>query len=287
MASPSPSVVELASIFENLVINNRCEFAAFALLVAEYVAHFMREVDLFWGSKITGASILFLSNRYLSLLSMITQTVTSLPMSPQSCATLTNAVAAFSVLQYFPWAAFSCLRTYALCEHRRWTVATVVFLLYSVPIGMNFSRYRWLDSTTVPVFSCLPQVDIPEELGKQVLLALNVLHLLFTMLSIDYESLVPVSYVTIFTEPITAILISRFILDLQEVNRGLVRLQSGTSEMTTAFQSQSSVNFAKFIGPLGSSLVSAHSNTETDSAGDEIAEKATDTCMEIETVARV
>ncbi len=125
---------------------------------------------------------------------------------------------------------------------------------------------------------------------------------------INYESLVPVSYVTIFTEPyvvssssctfrssqsgvllcsITAILISRFILDLQEVNRGLVRLHS---DLETA--PQSSVNFAKIIGPLGSSLVSSHDGTET-TIGDEIAEeetiaqKETDTGMEIETVARV
>ncbi|RDX55024.1 hypothetical protein OH76DRAFT_1397365 [Lentinus brumalis] len=174
MVSPSPSIVELASVFENLVTNNRCEFAAFALLLAEYVAYFTQEVDLFWGSKVTGASILFLSNRYMSLLSMIIQTVTSIPMSPQSCATLTNVIAAFSVLQYIPWAAFSCLRTYALCEHHRLTVATVVFLLSLVPIGTNFSRYRWLGSTTITVLSCLPEAAIPEELGKQFTIATRV-----------------------------------------------------------------------------------------------------------------
>ncbi len=80
---------------------------------------------------------------------------------------------------------------------------------------------------------------------------------------------------------------SRFILDLQEVNRGLVRSHSDLEAAP-----QSSVNFAKIIGPLGSSLVSSHDGTETN-IGDEIADKEmiaqkeTNTEMEIETVARV
>ncbi|TFK78517.1 hypothetical protein K466DRAFT_606914 [Polyporus arcularius HHB13444] len=353
MSSPGPSIVELASIFENLVVNNRCGFAALALLCWEYMAHFTQEVNMFWGCKVTGASVLFLSNRYLPLLSMIKvgntlKDVIAASHSGLSCAALVKAMVAFVVLQYIPWAAFSGLRTYALCGHHRWAVATAVFLLSSVPVGINFSRYRWLSSTTVPILHCLPEVLVPQELGNKcryltivsrvcliaadlivlvvtwratyygtklraikvyrrrsfsdillrdgtiyflVLLTLNVLHLLFTMLSFSFESLVPVSYVTIFTEPITAILISRFILNLQDVNRDLDRLRSESSDLATALES--SIDFAKIIGPLGSSLISSYGvNTETgigDETADEVtmAEEGTETGMEIETVARV
>ncbi|TFK80165.1 hypothetical protein K466DRAFT_392183 [Polyporus arcularius HHB13444] len=142
-----------------------------------------------------------------------------------SCATLTNAIAAFSVLQYIPWAAFACLRTYALCEHHCWTVATVVFLLSSVPIGTNFSRYRWLGSTTIPVLSCLPEAAIPEELvvtwratyyGSKAQASGVTRRPSFSNVLLQ-DGTIYFLYVTIFTEPITAILISRFILDLQEV----------------------------------------------------------------------
>lgn len=44
-----------------------------ALIVCEYFALLPREVELFWKRKITGASVLFLSNRYMSLLSEVIQ----------------------------------------------------------------------------------------------------------------------------------------------------------------------------------------------------------------------
>ncbi|RPD53551.1 hypothetical protein L227DRAFT_513167, partial [Lentinus tigrinus ALCF2SS1-6] len=278
-----------------------------ALLCSEYLAHFTQEVVLFWTSEITGASVLFLSNRYLPLLSTITQMVALVPMSRQVCR----------------WLSFSSLRTYALCSRHRLAVATIVFLLSSVPIGINFSRYRWLSSTTVPVlhFTIASRVSLiaadlvvlvvtwratyygtglraiqphcrpsfshillrdGEHSLSQVLLTLNILHLLFTLLSISSESLVPVSYITIFTEPITAILISRFIINLQEVNRGIDHSQAESSALATA--SQSTIDFAKVVGPLGSSLGLSDDRTETDVGGVEN-ERAPG--MVIETVSRM
>ncbi|RPD74201.1 hypothetical protein L226DRAFT_613587, partial [Lentinus tigrinus ALCF2SS1-7] len=359
-STPDLSVVELASIFDNLVINNRCGFAALTLLCSEYLAHFTQDVDLFWTREVTEASILFLSNRYLPLLSTITQ-----------ChdRALSIAMVVFGVLQYLPWAAFSSLRTYALCGRHRLAVATIVFLLSSVPIGINFLHHcpstalstgSWfiggsgeemsvqditprhdceLDANHILIVTIASRVYlIAADLvvlvvtwwatyygtglraiqphcrpsfshillrdGMMyflVLLTLNILHLLFTLLSISSESLVPVSYITIFTEPyvcsfnsrfvlpqaftlynITAILISRFIINLQEVNRGINYWQAESSALATA--SQSTINFAKVIGPLGSSLGLSDHGTETDVGGVEN-ERAIG--MDIETISRV
>ena len=38
-----------------------------AFILCEYFIHLPREVEFFWKRKITGASVLFLSNRYISL----------------------------------------------------------------------------------------------------------------------------------------------------------------------------------------------------------------------------
>ena len=44
-----------------------------ALLGYEYLVHLPQEVELFWKRKITGASVLFFANRYLSLLAQTMQ----------------------------------------------------------------------------------------------------------------------------------------------------------------------------------------------------------------------
>ncbi|RPD73047.1 hypothetical protein L226DRAFT_572502 [Lentinus tigrinus ALCF2SS1-7] len=91
-----------------------------------------------------------------------------------------------------------------------------------------------------------------------VLLVLNALHLTFTMLPIVDASLAPVSYITLFTEPITAVLVSRFMLNLQAVNR---RAINGDSQRTLTLQI-GSVNFERVIGSLGSDVLSVTSSVD-------------------------
>ncbi|KAI0689222.1 hypothetical protein C8T65DRAFT_700344 [Cerioporus squamosus] len=59
-----------------------------------------------------------------------------------------------------------------------------------------------------------------------VLLILNGLHLLFTVTVLAGTADSGASDVTIFTTPITAILISRFLLELQEASQRVVRIDS-------------------------------------------------------------
>ncbi|TBU40205.1 hypothetical protein BD309DRAFT_967935, partial [Dichomitus squalens] len=103
------------------------------------------EVTLFWtGGRLSGATILFLLDRYITL---AVQILYASPF-PSSVETLDYAFwriprafsvfVAFSVLsalQYLPWAAFSALRSYALCPNPqayRWPVSATVFALSSV-----------------------------------------------------------------------------------------------------------------------------------------------------------
>ncbi|RPD58170.1 hypothetical protein L226DRAFT_536853 [Lentinus tigrinus ALCF2SS1-7] len=84
-----------------------------------------------------------------------------------------------------------------------------------------------------------------------ILALLNVLHLLFTMLSITSDALQPASFVTIFSDPITSILVSRFLIDLQEVHR-----YRADPQLSSLSSSQGSLQFAtsRAIGSLGESL---------------------------------
>ncbi|KAI0326263.1 hypothetical protein GY45DRAFT_1329139 [Cubamyces sp. BRFM 1775] len=85
-----------------------------------------------------------------------------------------------------------------------------------------------------------------------VLLILNILHLTFTMLSfvIAFD---PSSQVTTFTEPVTAVLVSRFLLDLQSTNRKSLRLDpSDSMHFDTSFGG--TLSFARVVGSIGEPL---------------------------------
>ncbi|RPD59956.1 hypothetical protein L227DRAFT_575957 [Lentinus tigrinus ALCF2SS1-6] len=301
-------IFEVASVFESVVTSNYCGMAAMTLIGCEYLALLPREIELFWKRRVTGASVLFLSNRYLSLLSQVIQLTNMHLMSDKSCANLINAIQAIFLLPYFPWAVFSGLRTYALCGRRlRLPLGIFVFLLSSVSIGVNFARYRWLSSAPIPMLGCVEEASASAEIAKGftiasrtcliaadlivigvtwratyhttqlaraageqsmqtfagtvlrdgtiyflVLLTLNTLHLLFTMLSISSAAFESVSYVSIFTDPITSALVSRFILNLQEVNQS----RAAAPELTSSSSDQSSIKFMKtrILGSLGSTL---------------------------------
>ncbi|KAL1944237.1 hypothetical protein VTO73DRAFT_3422 [Trametes versicolor] len=57
-----------ASLYAEIFVETCCDFAAFTLIFYEYLITIDREIDLVWGRRFTGATALFLLNRYLALL---------------------------------------------------------------------------------------------------------------------------------------------------------------------------------------------------------------------------
>ncbi|RPD69784.1 hypothetical protein L226DRAFT_616558 [Lentinus tigrinus ALCF2SS1-7] len=86
---------------------------------------------------------------------------------------------------------------------------------------------------------------------------LNALHLTLTLLSFE-DPLANVSVVTFFTEPLTAIIVSRFLINLQSAN---VKAVGMGSTQDNGGQSESLV-FERVIGSLGSSIVPSLSEEE-------------------------
>ncbi|TFK79988.1 hypothetical protein K466DRAFT_605705 [Polyporus arcularius HHB13444] len=86
-----------------------------------------------------------------------------------------------------------------------------------------------------------------------VLFLLNVLHMTFTLTSIfGLER----SLIAVFTDPLTTILISRFLLDLQEANRQDVQLGTDDDNVgDTSLNSQASLTFARALGSINSTIV--------------------------------
>ncbi|KAI0763840.1 hypothetical protein BD413DRAFT_642322 [Trametes elegans] len=307
---------EIIAYYESIFLNTCCPIAVLAFLTYEYFITLDREVTLFWRRSRTGASVLFLTNRYLPLLvnvlniSSLGRMSDAIPAS--SCDAYVKALQTIQLMQYLPWAAFSSLRTFALAGGD-WAIATVVFLLSMVPFGINLSQYHWLVVGNDPdlgctkmstitldvarryvthirldvtsecnlmdtrvrsndrisnVFNCIGR-DCPARIVMKgrpsfirmlvrdgtvyfsILLLLNALHLIFTMLSITADPLSPVSYFTTFTEPITAVLVSRFLIDLQQVNQ---YYQRSTPDSVLTGSIPMSLDFTRVIGSLGSSV---------------------------------
>ncbi|KAI0666894.1 hypothetical protein C8Q78DRAFT_983444 [Trametes maxima] len=310
-SSSDDELAQIIAYYQSVFINSFLPNAVLTLLCYEWLITFDREITLFWRRKFTGATALFLTNRYLPICIQILNLAPSHALMSDavsgifSCDAYTKALQAIQISQYLPWAAFSALRTFAL-SRRNWMIATVVLVLSLVPVGINLSQYHWLvvindptpggcgNSSTVTLEmakkcklltiasrTCMMTADVivlivtwVSTLGTirltkdalkgrpafatmlvrdgtiyfVVLLLLNTLHLTFTMLSITNDALSAVSYFTVFTEPITAILVSRFLLDLQQVN------QYNQRSTPTALSQSATLDFAKVLGSIGGSL---------------------------------
>ncbi|TBU57627.1 hypothetical protein BD310DRAFT_929077 [Dichomitus squalens] len=282
-------------------------YTSSALLAYDYILTFKSEVTLFWaGGRLSGATILFLLNRYITL---AVQIFNASPFP--SAFSVFVAWSVLSALQYLPWAAFSALRSYALCPNPyRWPVSATIFALSSVPIvtdmWVNLYRLSIVDDpqqgiiytnsisastglkrdTTVEVLTrssliasdlavlCVTWIRTFEtaklslrSLGKKtfasillldgglVLLMLSVLHMVFTLTGVaeDATSLLT-SVIAVIEEPLTAILTTRFLIDLQKAQRKLAGSSRSVSLGELAFQAQTSKNTSRFIGSLGAQL---------------------------------
>ncbi|EIW61102.1 uncharacterized protein TRAVEDRAFT_46325 [Trametes versicolor FP-101664 SS1] len=274
MSADPDAAAEAIELAQSIFVNNFCGDVALTLLFFEYATTLDREVNLFWKRKFTGATTLFLTNRYIPLLLHAVDMCGYAPMSDK----------------YVPWAAFSGLRAYALSGPSI-ILGLTTFLLSSVAIAVNLTQYHWLIGFNDPTYgltivsrTCMIAADVlviiitwaatyrmrglrlNGGIGRTLsavlfeygiiyflfLTILNALHLSFTLVSLASDSISPVSYVTVFTEPITAVLISRFLFELQEANADVTAsdAHNDVSSRTT------SLNFARVVGTLGSPLVS-------------------------------
>ncbi|KAI0704473.1 hypothetical protein C8T65DRAFT_741037 [Cerioporus squamosus] len=86
-----------------------------------------------------------------------------------------------------------------------------------------------------------------------VLFVLNVLHLSFTLASVFDDGTAP-SNITTLSDPLTAVLISHFLLDLQEVSQRDVQLDTHDVGTASTDSSTMTLNFARAVGSIATTL---------------------------------
>ncbi|KAI0704487.1 hypothetical protein C8T65DRAFT_741045 [Cerioporus squamosus] len=335
----SSSDADAIASYESIVVNNYCVVAASVFLLYEYVITVDREVDAFWYGAPTGASILFLSNRYLSFVVNTLNLVefghlsdeVSIDVIVLPCVSLARGLGVLTFMNYLPWAVFSGLRAYALC--RGIILSTLIFLLALVPLIINGARFSFdLTGVNDPIWGCFSddstpasvtlksvlsslvyvELQMPHRCRKLtfrfavviisrgalivsdalligltwralprhtisfatlrktgvslttvllrdgtlyfgVLLVMNILHLAFSLTSMFGFNDSGASNITTFTEVVTAVLVSRFLLNLQEANKATVRGIGSMDQFSTIAEGRT-ISFARFIGSIGESI---------------------------------
>ncbi|TBU37926.1 hypothetical protein BD309DRAFT_1023245 [Dichomitus squalens] len=221
-------------------------FASSALLAYDYTLTFGNEVALFWTSgHMSGAAVLFVLNRYITLAAQCIN-LAPLPSSVKTyvhgsqdpvyqmhilklsttveVVTRSSLIASDLVVLYVTW-----YRTYATAK---------LSLREGGPGRKTFASIILLDGTVY----------------FMTLLILNILHLSFTLTGVAARPFFVTSVVALLEEPLTSILTSRFLINLQKAERKLDDSSESVSLGEVAFQPQMSRNTSRFIGSLEAQL---------------------------------
>ncbi|TFK91434.1 hypothetical protein K466DRAFT_582813 [Polyporus arcularius HHB13444] len=274
-----------AALFDALYTGEYFNLAAAVVFIYDVLITLDREVACFWTSEQSGASLLFFSNKWISVTLYVMMTLVGSASFPSD-----QVIEAMTVLQLVPAAIFSALRAYALSRSK--LLGLLILTLSLGPVGANLVVYGYqLSGFNLPPFGCvgkdnatkaitlsictviigsrvpvviadtlliyitwakLSSKSVLEDfrLSKRlslsdvlfrngsVLSLLNILHLALAVFAVAKSDSFGV-YVTTFTTPyasecgfllairsISAILISRFLLELQEANQTVIRLDS-------------------------------------------------------------
>ncbi|TFK85092.1 hypothetical protein K466DRAFT_601461 [Polyporus arcularius HHB13444] len=336
------SVAEAIADYESIVVNNYCVVAGSVFLLYEYVITVDREVNAFWFGAPTGASILFLSNRYLNVVVNVLNLIefghfsdevnvhamfTCVGTLISSCASFARGLAVLTFMIYLPWAVFSGLRAYALC--RGVVLSALILLLALVPLFINAARFSFnLTGVNDPTWGCYSDDSTPAALTLKcmlqadiviisraslivsdvllvgltwralpqhtvsfaslcktgvslttvllrdgtfyfgILCILNILHLIFSLTSM-FGFITGASNISTFTEVVTAVLVSRFLLNLQEANKVVCRGVSSEMDQLSTIAEGRTISFARFIGSIGESIGPGLPGSDTSSSATE------------------
>ncbi|KAI0667152.1 hypothetical protein C8Q78DRAFT_982689, partial [Trametes maxima] len=113
-------------------VQNCVNFVLATLIFYEYLITFEDEFRLIWRGKLTGASVIFVLNRYI----MVVQNAITMASIVPLCAVLGYMDVVLSILPYVLWNAFSTLRVYAT-SGRDWRISSVVCVLMLGPLVSN------------------------------------------------------------------------------------------------------------------------------------------------------
>ncbi|OSC99936.1 hypothetical protein PYCCODRAFT_1437914 [Trametes coccinea BRFM310] len=255
MSTTETTATELAQIFQVLASTDSTVLAVCTLLIYDWVICLDQEISAIWSKPRTGASILYLFNRYSLLASYI--------LNMSTIGRICVGVLWLSIVLEFSFllspAVFSSLRVYALTEQNK-ALSGLTLALGMMPFIVNVATAYQTQVTNSPVVGCSNVYNTPDAIvflipiilcdtvvvmvtwmkvfrGHQYLkgsMQQPTLHLVMLengiillclngmQIILNIPSLVAIlpqeSYFSEFIDPITSVLTSHFILNLRAVH---------------------------------------------------------------------
>ncbi|KAJ3793237.1 hypothetical protein GGU11DRAFT_800573, partial [Lentinula aff. detonsa] len=121
------------------MIGNYAGISATTLWIADFIETLPTEINAIWRKKLTGASVLFLINRYIFLLYLILQTPFNLPGNEKNeeCHVNTNILEVLQILAIATTNVLFALRVYAIYNENRIILGTCsVFIISRLVIDI-------------------------------------------------------------------------------------------------------------------------------------------------------
>ncbi|KAI0695074.1 hypothetical protein C8T65DRAFT_758654 [Cerioporus squamosus] len=219
-------------LYDSFYTGRYCDVAAAVVFIFDAFITFDRDVACFWNTKWTGASLLFFANKWISML--------------------------FYVIAFVELASF----------HSDKFVPGAVLALSLAPVGANLLR-SWAALRDMRSSKRLSLSDILFHGGMSLAVTCPPKRLLVPD-SVDRNHIFYVagdggggySLITAFTSPISAILISRFLLALQEASQAVVRLDRDDPLHSSRNPWDSTPSFISSLGGFINPDLSTRSNDD-------------------------
>ncbi|KAI0719763.1 hypothetical protein C8T65DRAFT_736329 [Cerioporus squamosus] len=256
------AAVATIELYDSLYNGAYCNVASAVVFIFDALITFDRDVACFWNTKWTGASLLFFANKWVSMTLYVMSSVEfasfrsdkcGMTVDVRSCSLFGLAMRALPILQLVPGA---------------------VVIMSRVPLIVADMLLIYITWTKLNSWSALRDIRFSKRLSLSdilfhggtiyfiVLFALNVLHLVFTATAVAGDGSSGISVITAFTGPITVILISRFLLALQEASQMTVRLDRDDPLHSSRNPWDSTPSFISSLGGFINPDLSARSDDD-------------------------
>ncbi|TFK83872.1 hypothetical protein K466DRAFT_602487 [Polyporus arcularius HHB13444] len=233
MSSDADSAAAAVALSESVYTQAFCALASSVLFIYDAFVTVDREVACFWSTKRAATSLLFFSNRYISMTVYVMVMVSVLyepfpsdklagvNFPPFGCIATDGLTARLDIRPFFAVAHAKQRNGAVVISSRVPLVIADILLIYITCIKLSSREaLRGICRKRLSLSGILFRDGI---IYFVILFCLNLLHLVFSVTAVASNS-TDQSYVPIFTAPISAILVSRFLLELQEANQAVLRL---------------------------------------------------------------
>ncbi|KAI8971010.1 hypothetical protein BD414DRAFT_501370 [Trametes punicea] len=173
MSGDSTYEQEIVADYPRLLMENYCIIASSALLWFDFALTLPTEYRRIWKRKFTGATLVYLFTRYVAVIERIFFVLEVLVWrsSDKRCGGITHTDDMLVFINYLAFAAFTCLRIYAVWG-RDWKPLLIVAPLTLVrPISGLIEDTRYTPVQGGPPFGCVYIYHIPDSIISTVSIA--------------------------------------------------------------------------------------------------------------------